>query len=97
MCAMKWLGGGKCSIQIMHVSHTFEIGSFKFSLHGVNQKTIIIIMHILKVENYILFSRLSENSSLGYLSAISEKLLLRGQGRASIQKGFCNTNSVVGT
>ena len=49
-------------------------------------------MHILKAENYILFSRLFEDSSQGYLSDISEELLLRGQVRAGIQKGFCNTN-----
>ena len=78
----------------MSVSHTFEIGSFEFSLHDVNpkKKKIMIIMHILKAENYILFSRLFEDSSQGYLSDISEELLLRGQVRAGIQKGFCNTN-----
>ena len=62
VCYEMRLVGGKCSIQIMHVSHTFEIRSFEFSLHGVKQ-IIIIIMHILKVKNYILFSRLSEDSS----------------------------------
>ena len=66
---------GKCSIQIMHVSHTFEIRSFEFSLHGVNQ-IIIIIMHILKLRIIFCsadFLRTQAGISLRYLWEIASK------------------------
>ena len=50
-------------------------------------------IHNLKVENYVLFSRLSEDLSLEHsLSDSSEQLLQRGKGGAS----FCNKDEVVG-
>ena len=54
--------------------------------------------HNLKVENYVLFSRFSEDlSPEDSLSDCSEGLLRRGQGGTRIYRGFCNKNQVVGT
>ena len=51
-----------------------------------------------KVENYVLFGRLTENLSLGgSLSDSSEALLQRGKGRARIYRNFHNRNQVVRT
>ena len=51
-----------------------------------------------KIENYVLFGRLTENLSLGgSLSDSSETLLQRGKGRARIYRNFCNRNQVVRT
>ena len=59
-------------------------------------------MHNRKVENYILFSGLSEDFKPGRqpLRAISynaEKLLRRGQGGTRIYGSFCKKDQAVGT
>ena len=47
-------------------------------------------MHNLKVENYGLFSRLTEDLSPGYsFSDSSEGLVQRGKGGARIYSSFC--------
>ena len=46
-------------------------------------------MHNIKVENYVLFGGLPEDSSLGgRLSGSSEGLLQRGKGEARIYRSF---------
>ena len=55
-------------------------------------------MHNLKVENYVLFGGLSEDSSPGgSLSYGSEGLFQRGKEGARTYRGFCNKNQVVRT
>ena len=47
-------------------------------------------MHNLKIENYVLFSRHTEDlSPRDSLSDSSEELFLRGKGRARIYRSFC--------
>ena len=57
-------------------------------------------MHNLEVENYVLFSRHTENLSLGgRISDSSEGLVQRGEGGARIYRNFCKKkkNQVVKT